>query len=366
MALKIAGFFGRWNPEHKGHSISRKKLFNEFDRVVVGLGSCYEGGVARHSLLAPFREKIILSSTEHDGIDLSRIDIPYIQDFPGDDRAWAAHVSRAIKKYGITHFITGNDDVKNALLSYPETKGIEFINPELSSGILWHSSDMRQAIYNDDYETFYKMASYGTLKLLGNIGGFDAIKESLKNEAYNLQPNIGIQTADVVLTTSNKVILPNGYIVYKDYVLCGERTEKNDQFAGLYGITGDVVQEFESPMNAALRALKEKTGIETKVLDNTTEPAMINIKIGNKYHLGFINFLKLYNSKDRRFAGDKGGSSFCYHIHMIRNPKDFTNISNTEKLTNVSFIEKDYIPQLNFAYDQQQMIEDAFQKSLVR
>lgn len=366
MAQKVAGFFGRWNPEHKGHVIAQTMLLEDFDRIVIGMGSCYEGGVAKHALLSLFREKIILSSLEHEKVDLSRVSVPYIQDFPDNDNAWAAHVARAIKKYGITHFVTGNEWVIKALSEFEETKNLEFINPELTSGIPFHATDLRNAILNDDYKKFEEMASYGTLKLLGNIGGFDAVKESLKNEAYNLQPNKGVQTADVVLTTSNKIVLPSGDIVYKDYVLCGKRTEKNPQFQNLYGITGDSINEFESPLDAALRALREKAGIETQLLDNTTEPAMINIKIGDKYHLGYINFLKLYNSKDKRFAGDKGGSSFCFYINMIRNPQDFTNITDTEKLENISFVERAYIPQLDFAYDQQQMINDAFQKTLVR
>lgn len=366
MTKKVAGFFGRWNPEHKGHVVAQKMLLDEYDRLVIGMGSCYEGGVAKHALLSTFREKIVLSSLEHEGIDLSRIDIPYIQDFPDNDKAWAEHVARAIKKYGITHFITGNDWVIEALSSSNETRNLQFSNPELTSKIPFHATDLRNAILNDDYEAFMKMAAYGTIHLLPNIGGFDAVKESLKNEAYNLQPNQGVQTADVVFTTSNKVVLPSGHIVYKDYVLCGKRTNKNDQFSELYGITGDVIEEFESPLNAALRALKEKAGIEVNLLSNTTEPAMVNIKIGDKYHLGYINFLKLYNSKDRRFAGDRGGSSFCFYINMIRDPKDFTNITDTEKMENVGFVERSLVSQIDFAYDQGKMIDEAFQKILVR
>jgi Nicotinamide mononucleotide adenylyltransferase len=366
MAKKVAGFFGRWNPEHKGHVIAQKMLLEKYDRLVIGMGSCYEGGVAKHALLSPFREKIVLASLEHEGIDLSRVDIPYIQDFPNNDKEWAEHVARAVKKYGITHFITGNEWVIKALSEYEETKGLEFTNPELTSGVPFHATDLRNAILNDDYETFREMAAHGTIKLLGNIGGFDAVKEAIKNEAYNLQPNQGVQTADVVFTTSKKVVLPAGDIVYKDYVLCGKRTSKNEQFSELYGITGDVIQEFESPLIAALRALKEKAGIETQLLSNTTEPAMININIGGKYHLGFINFLKLYNSKDKRFAGDKGGSSFCFYINMIRDPKDFTNITDTDKMSNMQFVEHTYLSQLDFAYDQQKMIEDTIQKVLVR
>ena len=368
MKRRVAGFFGRWNPEHKGHVTAQMMLLNElgFDRIIIGLGSCYEGGVAKHALLAPFREKIILASLEHEGVDLSRVSIPYIQDFPDNDNAWAAHVSSAIKKYGITHFVTGNEWVVKALSEYGETQNLEFINPELTSGVPFHATDLRNAILNDDYESFEKMASYGTLKLLGNIGGFDAVKESLKNEATYLQPNKGVQTADVVLALSDKSVLPSGDIVYDEYVLCGKRTDKNPQFQGLYGITGDVINEFESPLDAALRALNEKAGIETKLLNNTMEPAMLNIKIGDKYHLGYINFLKLYNSADTRFSGSRGGSSFCFYIHMIRNPKDFINITDSEKLKNVSFINKKYINQLDFAYEQERMIEDTFGKVLLR
>lgn len=366
MEKKVAGFFGRWNPEHKGHVIAQKMLLDEYDELVIGMGSCFEGGVSKHALLSPFREKIILASLEDMKIDLSRVSIPYIQDFPNDDKAWAAHVARAIKKYNITHFITGNQWVIKALSEFDETKNLKFTNPELTSGIPFHATDLRNAILNDDYKAFKEMAAYGTFKLLGNIGGFDAVKESLANEAYNLQPNKGVQTADVVFTLSDKIVLPSGDIVYKDYVLCGRRTDKNQQFKNLHGITGDVIDEFESPLNTALRALNEKAGIETELLNNSTEPATINIKIGNKYHLGYINFLKLYNSKDQRFAGDKGGSSFCFYINLIRSPKDFTNIHDTEKLSDIGFIEKDFIPQLDFAYDQQQMIEDAFQKILIR
>ena len=40
--MKTALFIGRFAPSHKGHIEAIMKMLDSYDKVIIGLGSCYE------------------------------------------------------------------------------------------------------------------------------------------------------------------------------------------------------------------------------------------------------------------------------------------------------------------------------------
>ena len=59
-SLETAYMPGRFSPPTRGHIQTMLWLLERFDRLVLGIGSCYEVGTVRHPLLASIREKMVL------------------------------------------------------------------------------------------------------------------------------------------------------------------------------------------------------------------------------------------------------------------------------------------------------------------
>jgi nicotinamide-nucleotide adenylyltransferase len=354
---KKALFIGRFAPPHKGHIEAIINLVAEFNEVVIGLGSCYEVGSPRHPFLAIYREKMILFSLHEMGCDIGKIKIAHVQDFKTFEQ-WIEHIMTLVKREKITHFVTGNEkDILNVLKEKKMKLNLGFINPELGSAVPYHAVDLRKAIVDGDYNKFLEIAAPGTIALIGSINGFQGIREAIENEAPQFYG--GRQTIDVVITLSEKHRSKGGQDYYKDYVLCGTRPDKDKkkEFPNYLGIPGDAINTFESPLNAAVRTLKEKANLDVTLLDTQYEPSPISITFSKTRIITTIGFLKLFNSTDKRLAGKKGGSSQCYHIPLYGGIEEFNRyISETKYLSNLQFIRIEDALAEGLAYEQTEMV----------
>lgn len=358
----IAFFPGRFAPAHKGHINTIEKLIQKFDKVIIGIGSCYESGTTRHPLAAVFREKIILSSLKNLGIDKEKIDFVHLQDF-NQFESWIEHVMRISEKKNVTHFVTGN---QKDILSVLEEKNIklpfEFINPENDSDFNYHATDLRNAIVTGDYDTFEKISSFGTIQLMSNIGGFNGIRTAIENDGTKFIP--GRQAVDIVFTINHKTTGLNGNKLSKTYFLGGIRNSSKKNFPGWLAIPGGGIEEYESPTYAALRELKDKTGIEIIMLDNSVEPAHILIKTDNKNIIAQMEFLRLFSSDDKKVTGVDGGSSQAFHIHIDEDPAIFNRtLKSQSDLDNVKFYPIWDAKDERLAYQQNEMLSLALSNS---
>lgn len=352
--MKKALFIGRFAPAHKGHIQAIINLLNDFDEVVIGLGSCYEVGSARHPFLAHFREKMILQSLYIDGIDLNRIKIKHIPDYNSFED-WIETISNLVRQENIDTFVTGNkEDILNVLEEKNIELNLDFINPENNSGIEWHASDLRKAILDADYNKFIEIASEGTKALMCNIGGFETIRKSIENKVTPF--NIGRQTVDIIITLSVENKRPNGTIFYTDYVLCGYRPETKDNFPNVLGVPGDEIKLFESPIEAVKRILFEKLKIELEILDKIYEPTPILLKFKENKIITTLDFLKLYSSEEVRLSGIFGGSSQCFHIALSGNLESINNSIESCELENLCFRRIDDVIKEGLAYEQTDMV----------
>jgi ADP-ribose pyrophosphatase YjhB (NUDIX family) len=293
------------------------------------------------------------------GCDISKIKIAHVQDFVTFEQ-WIDHVLILVKKEKITHFVTGNEeDILDILKEKNMKLDLDFINPELNSTVPYHASDLRKAIVEEDYNKFLEIAAPGTIALIGSINGFQGIREAIENEAPKFYG--GRQTVDVVITLSERLKSKGGHDYYKDYVLCGTRSDKKKEFPNYLGIPGDAIETFESPLNAAIRTLKTKANLDVELLDNKYEPSPINITISCGKIITTMSFLKLFNSSDKRLAGKKGGSSQCYHIPLYGSVEEFNGyISDTKDLSNLKFIRIEDALAEGLAYEQTEMVKVAY------
>lgn len=347
--IKRKGFFpGRFNPTHKGHVATIKWLLLIFDELVIGIGSCYNAGTSRHPLLAQVREKMLAQSLLHEGIDLSRITFVHIPDYDDWD-SWWNDIAKIIKDFGITHFITGNKKEISDKIQQNKIKGFRIINPEKEIPACFyfdfHATDLRQAIADNDYETFAKIADFGTLQLMGTIDGFRAICDALDNKGINFIS--GRQTVDTIVSYENKEGI---------FLLCGKRKSNKANFPGYYGLPGGGISLFENPLDAALRELKEETDLGVELCDRILEPAIVKIY----GHIYTMRFVRLFSTDNPRMGGNEGGSSQVFHINLgeLKNPEEY-EFKSLSDLEDVKFrlVTEELIGQL--AYQQGDMVREA-------
>ncbi len=347
MSKKVVYTVGRYTPPQRGHINYFKWLLSIYDRLIIGIGSCYTVGENRHPLLAFMREKMILNSLIAEGVDQSRVSFFHLPDFD-EFEGWFENIISIPSIRDVTAFATGNEE---DILKEFRKKGIDLmfklINPEKDMpthlNFPFHASDLRNAIANGNYSLFNKIAAPGTIALMSHSGGFNGIREAMENKAIGFVS--GRQTVDMIVILRRKNEEP--------YVLCGIRSNPNKRFYQHIGLPGDAIADYENPMDAAIRALLIKTGIDVKILARHLEPShvMINNKIFD------MKFLGLFSAVDKSLAGDKGGSSqaFCIELDDIK----MMTIQDSVELTQVQFRPIKKVLKQKMAYQQKEMLEKA-------
>lgn len=104
---------GRWMPIHKGHKQFLIQLAKKYDKLVVGIGSCYENGTPRNCIPAIEREKLLRTIFANEG--LTNVVFVPVQDRPTFEE-WFGDVVKLCEKFQVTHFCTGNkEDILNVM-----------------------------------------------------------------------------------------------------------------------------------------------------------------------------------------------------------------------------------------------------------
>lgn len=348
--LTVAFVPGRFTPEHKGHNFTFTWLLSKYDRVIIGICSCYEMGSVRHPLLAFVREKMVAKSLKNSGVDMHRITFVHIQDFVDNWDGWWNHIISIPGFDTVTHFVTGNEkDILSEIKKRNLTLPFEFVNPEKEMPkkdiFPYHATDMREAIMKGDYDLFEEIAATGTLDLMGSIGGFEAIRSAVGNTAQKIVP--GRQTVDMVVL---------GYIDNILHVLCGRRKMSKTDFPGYLAIPGGGIDDYENPLDAVGRETDEETNFIYKIVNRHVEPTLI---VCGTY-ITELKFVGLFGSNDESLSGTQGGSSQVFMINMGDLKKNFQGelLSNSD-LEEVDFRPVDQVLKVGLAYQQNEMLNSA-------
>jgi cytidyltransferase-like protein len=338
---------GRFTPFHWGHTNYFKWLLSNFYHLVIGIGSCYNVGQKRHPLLAVLREKIILNSLIAEGVDPFRLSFVHLPDLDDWD-AWWKNITSIPQIGQITHFVTGNEA---EIICKIKEKGItppfKLINPEKEMPrryqFPFHASDLREAIIKGDYKLFQQIAASGTIALMSHAGGFNGMREAMEDRATGFVP--GRQTVDMV-------VLLRKPGTAEPQVLCGYRSNPDKPFYGQLGLPGDAINMYENPMDAAVRALEQKTGIKAEIVARHLEPShvLINGKIFDMRLIG------LFSTEDALLSGGQGGSSqvFCIEVDSEIETAFYSN-----ELSGIGFKPVSFILEEDMAYQQSAMLKRA-------
>lgn len=338
---------GRWMPIHLGHKEFLVKLARQYDRLVIGIGSCYENGTPRNCIPAVEREKLLRRMLASEGIT-NAIILP-VQDRP-TFREWIDDVCCICERYSVTHFCTGN---KEDILDVLEREGlrldVEMINPETDSSFPYHATDIRNAILHKEWERLETMIPAEIKPMVMNQVARE-IEAAARGEGQEFIP--GRQTVDLAFTVHSPT---SG----KNYALIGRRDLTKLDFPGAWAIPGGGIEEFESPIEAAIRVFRAETGLGMTLTDNTGEPATVRLHLPCEPSAE-LHFIGIYASPDERINGTRGGGSQCFAMHIESEPETLIPLlCSTHDMEELVFVDVDIVHSLTLAFDQKRMLLDA-------
>ncbi|ODS42781.1 MAG: hypothetical protein MSIBF_05710 [Candidatus Altiarchaeales archaeon IMC4] len=91
--MTTALFIGRFQPFHNGHLEVVKKILEEFDDVVIAIGSAQESGSAENPYSAQERQVMITSALDEARISQSKYRIIWVEDVY-NDWLWVSQVKK--------------------------------------------------------------------------------------------------------------------------------------------------------------------------------------------------------------------------------------------------------------------------------
>lgn len=346
----IVAAIGRWMPIHNGHKEFLIKLANEYEKIIVIIGSCYENGTKRNCIPSIEREKMIHAIFKREKISKEKYEIVQVPDVDTFEE-WIKDIKEVCRIHGVTHFCTGNkEDILNILERSGEKLEFKIINPEEKSNFPYHSTDIRNLITEGKYEEVQKLIPDEINPILyGNA--FKEIIAASKKRGIEFEK--GRQCVDVILLIKN---INDG----KMYVLLGKRSMEKEDFPGYLALPGGGINKFETPVNAAIREFKEETGIGITMLDNSLEPAIIRFGNGPGANIERMHIVGIYSSKDKNIAGTKGGSSQCFGIFIEDELEKYKKqLDPKDDLEMPDFYEVNEAIESGLAYQHEAMIKKA-------
>lgn len=349
---KVVAVIGRWMPIHNGHKRFLVKFAKDesYEKVIIMIGSCYEGGDIRYCITATEREKMLRAIMRREGISEDRYEIVPISDEPTFED-WLKNVLQVCEKYNVTHFCTGNkEDILDVLESRNEKLNMEFINPEIDTDFPYHATDIRNMIINGEYENLEKLIPEEIKPILFRYT-FKEILAASQNRGVNFIE--GRQAVDIILLVRD---INDGRV----YVLLGRRPKYKKDFPGSLATPGGGIRQFESAINAAIRKFYDETGLKIKLLDNSLEPAIIKFEDIPNSPLEQMYMVGVYGSENEELNGTTGGSSQCFAILVEGDLSKYQRlVSPNRGLTNVKFYDVEKISKKPLAYQQNDMLKKA-------
>ena len=177
MNKKVRGILiGRLQPIHKGHIQVIKKILDEVDEIIIGIGSAQ----LSHELKDPFTagERIVMvkQALAEENINPSRYYIIPMEDI-NFNAIWSAHVKMMTPPFSIVY--SGNPLVKQLF----SEDGYEVRNPPLYDRLYLSGTEVRRRIIED--ENWKELVPKATIDLINEISGVEKVDINDISETAN-------------------------------------------------------------------------------------------------------------------------------------------------------------------------------------
>ena len=175
---KIRGILiGRMQPVHNGHMQIIKKILEEVDEVIIGIGSAQLSHELKDPYTAGERILMMTQALADRDVDPSRYYIIPMQDI-NFNAIWTSHVKMLTPPFSIVY--SGNPLVKQLF----SEDGYEVRQPPLYDRLHLSGSEVRRRIIHDlDWR---ELVPDATVNLLNEINGVERLKNLSKKEISDI------------------------------------------------------------------------------------------------------------------------------------------------------------------------------------
>ena len=168
MDNKVRGILiGRMQPIHKGHIQVIKKILEEVDEIVIGIGSAQLSHELKDPFTAGERVVMVTQALAEENIDPSRYYIIPMEDI-NYNAIWTAHVKLMTPPFSIVY--SGNSLVKQLFAE----EGFEVRQPPLFDRLNLSGTEVRKRILED--ENWQDLVPKAVADVIYEINGVERIK----------------------------------------------------------------------------------------------------------------------------------------------------------------------------------------------
>ena len=165
---KVRGILiGRMQPVHNGHMEVIKRILEEVDEIVIGIGSAQLSHEVKDPFTAGERILMMTQALAEIDVDPSRYYIIPMQDI-NFNAIWASHVKMLTPPFSIVY--SGNPLVKQLFVE----EGYEVRQPPLYDRIHLSGTEVRRRILEN--ENWQELVPKATVNLLKEIDGINRLK----------------------------------------------------------------------------------------------------------------------------------------------------------------------------------------------
>lgn len=165
---KVRGILiGRMQPVHNGHMEVIKRILEEVDEIVIGIGSAQLSHEVKDPFTAGERVLMMTQALAEIDVDPSRYYIIPMQDI-NFNAIWASHVKMLTPPFSIVY--SGNPLVKQLFAE----EGYEVRQPPLYDRIHLSGTEVRRRILED--KNWQELVPKATADLLKEIDGVNRLK----------------------------------------------------------------------------------------------------------------------------------------------------------------------------------------------
>lgn len=176
---KVRGILiGRMQPLHNGHIQVIKKILEELDEVIIGVGSAQISHDLKNPFTAGERIMMITQALVENNINPSRYYIIPMEDI-NFNAIWASHVKMMTPPFSKVY--SGNPLVKQLFVE----EGYDVKTPPLYNRIELSGTEVRKRMLND--ENWQELVPNSTVNLINEINGIERIKNLAEKEISDLQ-----------------------------------------------------------------------------------------------------------------------------------------------------------------------------------
>jgi len=276
---KAAVYIGRFQPLHNGHVEVIKQGLEIADTVIVIVGSANAAPNIKNPFSFEERRKMMFASLEPEDINTPspRVQIIGVRDHYYSDNSWIAEIQVQTSKFfdeedSVALIGEYKDASSNYLKSFPQW---DFIPTNIASSTRGlNATNLRDSLFREDIRVDWEgKPTEGSLKLvdpiINRIPTPDGVKEFLKD--WVKKPVFADICAEWQSVNNYKeswksapypptFVTTDAVVVCSGHVLVVKR--KFNPGKNLYALPGGFIKNNEVIRNAAIRELREETGIK--------------------------------------------------------------------------------------------------------